>query len=157
VQPVKKEEFWVDWCKEELAQGRSLKIPAHGFSMLPSINQGSIVQIEAISMEQILPGDLIAFQRLQHLVVHRVLKIKQKDTELLFESQGDSNMRIDERITSLNYIGKVTKKNNLKLSKKIPSYPQRIFFSLIALGLTYFFVLKNKLKKLRLRLNQQIK
>jgi hypothetical protein len=57
----------------------------------------------------------------------------------------------------LNYIGKVTKKNNLKLSKKIPSYPQRIFFSLIALGLTYFFVLKNKLKKLRLRLNQQIK
>jgi signal peptidase I len=157
VQPVKTEEFWVDWCKEELAQGRSLKIPAHGFSMLPSINQGSIVQIEAISMEQILPGDLIAFQRQQHLVVHRVLKIKQTTTELLFQSQGDSNMRIDERITSLNYIGKVTKKNNLKLSKKIPSYPQRIFFSLIALGLTYFFVLKNKLKKLRLRLNQQIK
>ena len=157
MQPVKTEEFWVDWCKEELAQGRSLKIPAHGFSMLPSINQGSIVQIEAISMEQILPGDLIAFQRQQHLVVHRVLKIKQTTTELLFQSQGDSNMRIDERITSLNYIGKVTKKNNLKLSKKIPSYPQRIFFSLIALGLTYFFVLKNKLKKLRLRLNQQIK
>ena len=75
---VEKEEFWVDWCKEELAQGRSLKIPAHGFSMLPSIIQGSIVQIEAISMEQILPGDLIAFQRLQHIVVHRVLKIKQK-------------------------------------------------------------------------------
>jgi signal peptidase I len=125
--------------------------------MLPSINQGSIVQIEAISMEQILPGDLIAFQRLQHLVVHRVLKIKKTTTELLFQSQGDSNMRIDERITSLNYIGKVTKKNNLKLSKKIPSYPQRILFSLIALGLTYFFVLKNKLKKLRLRLNQQIK
>ena len=154
---VKKEEFWVDWCKEELAKGRSLKIPAHGFSMLPSIIQGSIVQIEAISMEQILPGDLIAFQRLQHLVVHRVLKIKQKDTELLFESQGDSNMRIDESITSLNYIGKVTKKNNLKLSKKIPSYPQRIFFSAIALWLTYFFVLKNKLKKLKLRLSQQIK
>ena len=154
---VKKEEFWVEWCKEELAKGRSLKIPAHGFSMLPSIIQGSIVQIEAISMEQILPGDLIAFQRLQHLVVHRVLKIKQKDTELLFESQGDSNMRIDESITSLNYIGKVTKKNKLKLSKKIPSYPQRIFFSAIALWLTYFFVLKNKLKKLKLRLNQQIK
>ena len=154
---VKKEEFWVEWCKEELAKGRSLKIPAHGFSMLPSIIQGSIVQIEAISMEQILPGDLIAFQRLQHLVVHRVLKIKQKDTELLFESQGDSNMRIDESITSLNYIGKVTKKNKLKLSKKIPSYPQRIFFSAIALWLTYFFVLKNKLKKLKLRLSQQIK
>ena len=154
---VKKEEFWVEWCKEELAKGRALKIPAHGFSMLPSIIQGSIVQIEAISMEQILPGDLIAFQRLQHLVVHRVLKIKQKDTELLFESQGDSNMRIDESITSLNYIGKVTKKNNLKLSKKIPSYPQRIFFSAIALWLTYFFVLKNKLKKLKLRLSQQIK
>ncbi|MEY5000093.1 MAG: hypothetical protein RLZZ211_129 [Bacteroidota bacterium] len=116
-QSRQKDIFWLNWCKDELRQGRDVRIKAFGMSMYPVIKSGQEIQISFIDMQSVVSGMLIAFQRQNHVVVHRVI-----DTDFIEKGQiycqGDANFYQDEPISAHNFIGSVALLNGASSQKK---------------------------------------
>lgn len=116
-QSRQKDIFWLNWCKDELRQGRDVRIKAFGMSMYPVIKSGQEIQISFIDMQSVVSGMLIAFQRQNHVVVHRVI-----DTDFIEKGQiycqGDANFYQDEPISAHNFIGSVALLNGASGQKK---------------------------------------
>jgi signal peptidase I len=140
---LEKDEFWLSWCREELTLGRTVRIVASGYSMIPSVWPGESIEIVPVVIENVKIGDIIAFQRIQHMVVHRVVMIQNLNDESYITTMGDSNLRVDEVINNANYIGKVQVKNNAPVQSGQPLLIKRSFYSVVA----FFFTYSNALKK----------
>jgi signal peptidase I len=79
-----------------LAEGKTIRIKAHGYSMYPAIKPGSIILIEPISLKgKPVPGEIIAIKREDGLVVHRLVRLEKKDGKEFFVARGDSNSMAD--------------------------------------------------------------
>src|SRR5512133_2523659 len=79
-----------------LAEGKTVRIKAHGYSMYPCIKPGSVILIEPLMLKgKPAPGEIIAIRRKSGLVVHRLTKIVVKDGVEYFIARGDSNARAD--------------------------------------------------------------
>lgn len=102
---LKDDAFWLTWCKEELAKGRSVHLPAKGWSMLPSIFPKTILSLEHKDFAAVEVGQIIAFERNLQFVVHRVVKIAARPNEREITTRGDSNWHADLPITKENFIG----------------------------------------------------
>lgn len=75
-----------------LAEGKTIRIKAHGYSMYPAIRPGSVLVIEPISIKgDPVPGEIIAIKRESGLIVHRLSKIVEKEGIEYFVARGDSN------------------------------------------------------------------
>jgi len=73
--------------------GKISSFRCEGRSMLPLIPPASMVNIEHLSAKRIRLGEIIAFRRSSHLVVHRVLKKYYHKGSLFFLEKGDSTLR----------------------------------------------------------------
>ena len=104
MKPQQTDEFWLTACKDELAAGRSVGIKAKGLSMFPVIRPKQEVLIKPYPLEMLKIGQIIAFQRKTHLVVHRVIQIE-KTPQYKLTCQGDANWYLDEPVSLQNYIG----------------------------------------------------
>jgi signal peptidase I len=62
-------------------------------SMEPTIGVGDVVIIDkdARDLEQIEPGTVIAFQHDNQVIVHRLLEVKQQESQLVALTKGDNN------------------------------------------------------------------
>ncbi len=79
-----------------LAEGKSIRIKAHGYSMYPCIKPGSLILIEPISIKGApVAGEIIAIKREGGLIVHRMTKVINKNGVLSYIARGDSNARED--------------------------------------------------------------
>jgi hypothetical protein len=83
-----------------------------------------------VEFSELQLGDLIAFTRAEHFVVHRVVEIERNGSYTIF-TKGDANLRRDEAITKANFCGKVIGINTLDQSKQsysseIPRMPRRL-------------------------------
>lgn len=107
---MKDDAFWLTWCKEELAKGRSVHLPAKGWSMLPSILPKTKLSLEYKEFASVEVGQIIAFERNLQFVVHRVVQISAHPNGRRITTRGDSNWRIDSPITEENFIGVVNGK-----------------------------------------------
>ena len=145
---LEKDEFWLSWCREELTLGRTVRIVASGYSMIPTIWPGTEIEISNCPMDQLCIGDIIAFQRIQHMVVHRVVMIQNLHDETFITTMGDSNLKVDEVINNANFIGKVKVKNNTLVHTGQPILIKRSIYS----GIAFFFTYSNALIKRILRL-----
>lgn len=93
-----------------LAEGKSVKIRANGYSMYPSIKPGSLISIEPMGIGlQPLPGEIVAWKRESGFVVHRLVRIFKKGSEIFFITRGDSCTREDQQVTAENIAGRVVK------------------------------------------------
>lgn len=97
--------FWLTWCKEELAKGRSVHLLANGWSMLPSIFPKTTLRLENKEFASVEVGQIIAFERNLQFVVHRVVKIAARPNGRELTTRGDSNWHADLPITKENFIG----------------------------------------------------
>lgn len=73
--------------------GIDLRSVASG-SMGPTIPVGSMVVIEPVEIEKILPGDIITFQSseiMNRVVTHRVVEVTVMEGERAFRTKGDAN------------------------------------------------------------------
>lgn len=102
--------FWLTWCKEELAKGRSVHLPAKGWSMLPSIFPKTTLSLEHKEFATVEVGQIIAFERNLQFVVHRVVRIAAHPNGRLITTRGDSNWHADLPITKENFIGVINGK-----------------------------------------------
>lgn len=91
-----------------LAEGKNIRIKAHGYSMYPAIRPGSLIIIEPISRKgKPSEGEIIAIRREQGLIVHRLTRVIIKDSVRYYIARGDSNAYADNPITIDKIVGRV--------------------------------------------------
>ena len=92
-----------------LAEGKTIRIKAHGYSMYPCIKPGSLLIIEPIKIKgPPVPGEIIAIQRENGLIVHRLTRIIKNEGIPLYTARGDSNAYPDEPVKLSRIVGRVT-------------------------------------------------
>jgi signal peptidase I len=88
-----------------LAEGKTLRIRADGYSMFPAIKAGYFIFIEPYSDPS--PGDIIAWKRETGFVVHRLVKVLNEGTRVYFITRGDSCPNEDQPVKKDQIAGKV--------------------------------------------------
>ncbi|HKK41264.1 MAG TPA: signal peptidase I [Bacteroidales bacterium] len=92
-----------------LAEGKTIRIKAHGYSMYPCIRPGSLIIIEPVKIKgPPVPGEIIAIQRETGLIVHRLVRINKKEGIPLYIARGDSNAYPDAPVKLSMIAGRVT-------------------------------------------------
>jgi hypothetical protein len=71
-----------------LNQGNKVQLKAYGYSMIPTIWKGNIIEIEFKPIGNLVFGDLIAFERSEHVIVHRVIRLEASSDEKKIICQG---------------------------------------------------------------------
>jgi signal peptidase I len=133
-----------------LAEGKTIRIKAHGYSMYPAIKPGSLILIEPLSKKgRPVPGEIVAIKRENGLVVHRVKKRVIKNGLTYFVTRGDSNSRTDNPVTIDKIAGRVVKseptaENPVPADIRINPHPNFILNRLRVIGI----FLMQKLRKL---------
>jgi signal peptidase I len=93
-----------------LAEGKTIRIKAHGYSMYPAIKPGSLILIESLKQKgRPVPGEIVALKRETGLVVHRVIKRVIKDGITYYITRGDSNATTDNPVTIDKIAGRIVK------------------------------------------------
>ena len=134
--PKESEDFWETWCREELLQGRQVRIHSKGYSMLPSIFPGAALQLAHKGFTDVKIGEVIAFKYKGNLVAHRVVGAKMVNGEFVLQTQGDSNWQEDKTIGSEQFIGVIRGKVSAKGLERIRNHSQlTLIFVRILLGI----------------------
>lgn len=93
-----------------LAEGKTIRIKAHGFSMYPCIKPGSLLLIEPINIKGFpRPGEIIAIKRETGLIVHRLSGIETKNGINLYIARGDSNAYPDNPVKIDKIAGRIVR------------------------------------------------
>jgi signal peptidase I len=96
-----------------LAEGKTIKVKADGYSMYPAVKPGSIIYVEPFDESTLLtPGDIIAWKRESGLVVHRLIRIASDKRATLYITRGDSCLNEDQPVTSYQIAGRVFRIEN---------------------------------------------
>ena len=145
MKPQQTDGFWLEWCIDELAQGRAVQILSNGYSMWPCIRPKDKLLISAVPFSSVQINDIIAFQRQNHIVVHRVVEILDSENGNELRTIGDSNSVDDEPIDLSNFIGKVSEVNGIIVQSVAPSpFKRRIYrfviwsLNLVLRGIRFF-------------------
>ena len=136
MKPQQTDEFWLEWCIDELAQGRAVQILSNGYSMWPCIRPKDNLLISADPFSSVQLNDIIAFQRQNHIVVHRVVEILDSENGNALRTIGDSNSVDDEPIDLSNFIGKVSEVNGIIVQSVAPSPFKRRIYRFVIWSLT---------------------
>jgi len=93
-----------------LAEGKTIRIKAHGYSMYPCIKPGSMLLIEPIMLKgPPVPGEIIAIRRKKGLIVHRLSKITKQNGVTSYIARGDSNAYADNPVKIDMIAGRIVK------------------------------------------------
>ena len=91
-----------------LAEGKTIRVRAEGFSMYPSIKPGSVIFIEPFKIgAEPIPGEIIAWKRDSGFVVHRLIRCYIQKHQKYFITRGDSIMVEDDPVLFDQIAGKV--------------------------------------------------
>lgn len=93
-----------------LAEGKTIRIKAHGYSMYPCIKPGSLLLIEPIQIRgKPVPGEIIILKRESGLIAHRLVRIVVRKGETMYIARGDSNSTADHPVRISEIAGRVVK------------------------------------------------
>lgn len=91
-----------------LAEGKTIRIKAHGYSMYPCIKPGSLLLIEPLKIKGLpVAGEIIAVRRENGLVVHRLSEIITKNGITSYIARGDSNAYFDSPVSIDKIAGRI--------------------------------------------------
>lgn len=96
-----------------LAEGKTVRIRADGYSMYPLISPGNIIYIEPFTEDEApVPGSVIAWKRETGFVVHRLISIVKEEDRTNFVTRGDSCLNADRPVTKDLIAGRVVRTEN---------------------------------------------
>jgi signal peptidase I len=104
----------VDECKTALAvqtlrAGSSIRLQVLGSSMLPSIWPGDVVSIDKVSVDEIVPGDIVVCERDDRVFVHRFLGKSESNNGICWRTRGDSLPQNDPPFSESHLLGRVSR------------------------------------------------
>lgn len=124
-----------------LSEGKSIRIKAHGYSMYPRIKPGSLVLIEPLRIKGApVPGEIIAIEKDNGLIIHRLTSIIIKGNVKTFIARGDSNAFADNPVKIDKIAGRVvgaetTGENPVRADIRINTRPNYLLNRLRVIGL----------------------
>ena len=93
-----------------LAEGRTIKIRAEGFSMYPAIKPGSVIFIEPFEKgSEPVPGQTIAWKKNSGFVVHRLVRSYNEGNNRYVITRGDSSPAEDDPVSAGQVAGRVVR------------------------------------------------
>jgi signal peptidase I len=93
-----------------LAEGKTIRIKAHGYSMFPCIKPGSLILIEPLNIKGMpRPGEIIAIKRENGLIVHRLSRIINQNGVTCYIARGDSNAYTDNPVKIDKIAGRIVR------------------------------------------------
>jgi Peptidase S24-like. len=93
-----------------LAEGKTIRIKAHGYSMFPCIKPGSLILIEPLNIKGMpRPGEIIAIKRENGLIVHRLSRTINKNGVTCYIARGDSNAYADNPVKINKIAGRIVR------------------------------------------------
>jgi len=103
-----------------LAEGKTIRIKAHGYSMYPCIKPGSLVLIEPLKIKgPPVPGEIIAVRRENGMIVHRLSKIISKNGVTSYIARGDSNATADNPVKIDKIVGRIVRAETTGENQKL--------------------------------------
>lgn len=110
-----------------LAEGKTIRIRAHGYSMYPAIKPGTVILIEPVRKKgPPAPGEIVAIKRKNGIIVHRIVKVINEEGKRKYVARGDSNAYPDPPVDEEMIVGRVTGVEGLAFMpedfKKKPAY-----------------------------------
>jgi len=114
-----------------LAEGRTIRIRADGYSMYPLIKPGSLIYIEPLVEDTVpAPGEITALKKDSGFIVHRLVRIFEEGGRKYVVTRGDSRMEEDDPEPIDHIAGRVVKVElpsgkvvpEKSLSNKNPNY-----------------------------------
>ena len=132
-----------------LAEGKTIRIKAHGYSMFPAIKPGAIILIEPIKTgENPVIGEIIAIKKNNGLIVHRLSKITIKNGITTYIARGDSNTFEDKPVKFYSIAGRIVgvemnEVSNFQADISINTKPNYYFNRMNVIGI----VLLKRIKK----------
>ena len=128
-----------------LADGTTIRIKAHGYSMYPSIKPGSLLIIEPLKQKgDPKPGELVVVKRESGLIVHRLVRIVIKDGVRYYIARGDSNARADAPVKIDMILGRVVRSEatgenripaDVRTKKRVNYFMNRLRVIFIMIGI----------------------
>jgi signal peptidase I len=124
-----------------LAEGKTIRIKAHGYSMFPCIKPGSLILIEPLNIKGLPhPGEIIAIKRENGLIVHRLSRIINKNGVTFYTARGDSNAYTDNPVKIDKIAGRIvraesTGENPVPADIRINTRPKYLINRLRVIGL----------------------
>jgi len=111
-----------DLAVEVLRTSGRVRLAARGYSMLPSLWPGDVLTIQASTLAQLLPADLVLYWREGSFFVHRVVRQTQIDGHAYLITRGDSMPQRDQPVSLQEVLGKVVAvERDGRLLKKLPA------------------------------------
>ncbi len=101
-------QYLSETVKSLLMEGHSVELSAFGQSMIPFLRPGQKVKLTPVDISLIVKGDLVAFQKQDYLVIHRVHHILRENEMVHLITKGDSNLNPDEPVGKDTYLAKVS-------------------------------------------------
>lgn len=96
--------------------------------MSPCIAPGDIVIVQPCKIDEIKVGDVVVFRTANNLVAHRLLAIKNMESEIICMAKGDNNKHFDKPFGPEAIVGKVQSvERNGKTTAIKPSYSKAFF------------------------------
>ena len=124
-----------------LAEGKTIRIKAHGYSMFPCIKPGSLILIEPLNIKGLPhPGEILAIKRENGLIVHRLSRIINKNGVTFYTARGDSNAYTDNPVKIDKIAGRIvraesTGENPVPADIRINTRPKYFINRLRVIGL----------------------
>lgn len=136
--------------KELLDRGITLKISLSGNSMFPYLRKGDIALVKAVTPDEIEIGDVIVFQTPGKFIAHRLIRIINKNGEILVQSKGDSLYKPDPPVPIESLIGKIISIDRAKRTIDYIGTKQKKINRLLASISLYTPVLYKALRRIKL-------
>jgi|WetSurSiteA1Bulk_404760.scaffolds.fasta_scaffold00717_5 hypothetical protein len=97
----------IESVKEVLAKGKSVELPATGYSMFPTLKPDDRVLVKPILKNEMpVLGSVVVFRNDDQLIIHRLIRVFPGERgEDSFEARGDSRPKSDKILPVQQLIG----------------------------------------------------
>ena len=93
---------------EVLRSSGRLRLRVTGTSMLPAVWPGDVLEVHRESTAEVLPGQLVLFERGGRLVAHRAVEKVRREGQTLLVTRGDRLEQTDPPVSPEELLGRVT-------------------------------------------------
>jgi Peptidase S24-like len=99
-----------EFASELIASGRGFRFQARGRSMIPTIEDGEILQVRPLEGRKLKIGDIVLVRRNNEFKAHRIVH-KERDH---FITRGDAGHEMDDPVTGDQIVGLVLAKQSIQ-------------------------------------------
>jgi hypothetical protein len=128
--------FCLDFVKERILDEKELSLPVATDSMLPFISPADRLVIKTCMASDVMPGNIVLFERGSTLIVHRLHDKKTWNEELLLLPKADRDYIAEEPFSAEQLLGRVVKIHKKSITVHLDKWHGRAinqFFYLYAL------------------------